>query len=97
MSSDQIGGLSVGMVNLIVILVIIGTAFLASMGWGFYRMFKGGDMSFAGPQEPGQDQTNYMRQVRYRTRLGMFAASREALKAGRDSKMTEDLESSYHN
>lgn len=94
--SDQTGGLSVGMVNLVVILVIIGTAFLASMGWGFYRMFKGGDMSFSGPQEPGQDQVNYMRQVRYHTRLGMFAASREANKATRDSKLNEEGESSYH-
>ncbi|EEA26497.1 hypothetical protein TMatcc_005225 [Talaromyces marneffei ATCC 18224] len=93
--SDQIGGLSVGMVNLVVFLVIIGTAFLASMGWGFYRMFKGGSMSFPGAQEPGQDQVNYMRQVRYRTRLGMFVASQEAKKASRNSKMTDE-ESSYH-
>jgi hypothetical protein len=47
--SDQIGGLSAG----IIILVIIGTVFLAAMGWGFYRMLKGGEMSYAGPQEPG--------------------------------------------
>lgn len=93
--SDDIGGLSVGMVNLIVILVIVGAAFLSAMGYGFWRMFQGGDLNF-GPREPEQDQLNYMRQVRYHTRLGMFAASRDALKRGRDSKMTEDLESSYY-
>lgn len=92
--SDDVGGLSVGMVNLIVICVIVGAAFLVSMGWGFARLWNG-QMGWAGPQEPSPDQLSYMRQVRYRTKLGMFAAGQDAIKASRDSRATEEG-SSYH-
>lgn len=93
--SDSIGGLSVGMVNFIVVLVILGAAFFTAMGWGFYRMFKGAEMSFDGPKEPGQDQINYMRQVRYRTRLALFASNKGAYR-NRDSGLTEEGKSSVH-
>jgi len=95
--SDNIGGLSIGMVNLIVVLVILGAAFLMAMGWGFARVFNG---TMGGPavMEAGHDQQSYMRQVRYRTKLGMFVAGQEAMKMKmhRDSRATEGSSSSQY-
>jgi hypothetical protein len=86
----NIGGLSTGMINLIVFLVILGAGFMAAMGWGFARLFNRGGMDNINAHEPGQDQLNYMRQVRYRTRLGMFVAGQDAMKASRYSRATEE-------
>lgn len=87
--SDDIGGLSTGMINLIVILVIIGAGFFVAMGYGFSRFFAK-SKNFDPMGDPSPEQLQYMRQVRYRTRLGMYVAGQDAMKAHRDSRVTDE-------
>lgn len=78
------------MVNLIVVLVILGAAFLVVIASGFSRMYYG--VPETGIREPSQEQVEYMRQVRYRTRVNLYHTAREVTR-DRNSKETNDMSS----
>lgn len=86
--TDMVGGLSIGMVNLIVVLVIVGAGFLVVVASGFSRLYYGAPDPLI--REPSQDQVDYMRGVRYRTKVNLFHTAREMMH-DRHSKETHDM------
>jgi ureidoglycolate hydrolase len=88
--TTMIGGLSLGMVNLVVILVILGAAFLVVIAAGFSRLMNGEPPALI--REPSQEQIDYMRGVRYRTKVNLYHTAREILH-NRNSRETNDMSS----
>ena len=78
------------MVNLIVILVVLGSGFLVVVASGFSRLYYGAPPT--GIREPSQEQVDYMRQVRYRTKVNLYHTARE-IPHDRNSRETNDLSS----
>jgi hypothetical protein len=86
--TTMVGGLSIGMVNLIVVLVVVGAGFLVIVASGFSHMIYGAPDPLI--REPSHDQVEYMRGVRYRTKVNLYHTAREILH-DRHSKETNDL------
>ncbi|QKX61579.1 uncharacterized protein TRUGW13939_08731 [Talaromyces rugulosus] len=86
--TTMVGGLSIGMVNLIVVLVVVGAGFLVIIASGFSHMLYGAPDPLI--QEPSQEQMDYMRGVRYRTKVNLYHTAREIVH-DRHSKETNDL------
>lgn len=84
----MVGGLSIGMVNLIVVLVILGAGFLVVVASGFSHLYYGAPPPLI--REPSQEQVDYMRGVRYRTKVNLFHTAREMMH-DRHSKETNEM------
>jgi hypothetical protein len=61
--------------SLIIFLTILGAVCAVMMGYAFYRLV-GGSFDDPGPQGSPPAQAEYMRQVRYRSRLAIYFEAR---------------------